>query len=789
MVPRPACLGIDPDVWARAAALAPVVLAAVGPWAAIPVWGAVFAGGLVAGGSEAAGRRERVTASAAQPWSPAIPLEWTGTAILRVTGWAASRGDGSWQVPGRLLHPNACPLTEGMETIRAGQGVLVRGRGPEPAFGSLITAVIMLKPPGPAGVPGGFDYGRFLAGRGILWTGRLDEWHPVPSHDPAATLGRSFLVPVRGRLVAGLEKLLPARAAAIARGVLLGQKDPEGRLASRPFADLGLAHLFAVSGLHVGILLGIFVVPGKILGLAPWPRALPLVVLLPVYVLLTGMPGSVVRAAGLGAGALLAAPLGRRNSPLSLVGILFWVGVVWDPSQVLDIGVRLSYFAAGGILAVSRLTGGFRFTNGRLAGMAAAGLAVSVSAQWFTLPLVADSFGRISLVSPLANLAAVPLFGLAIWAVVLALALDMIIPWAAESLAAWAWLLMRSLSAAVALATKPGAGWPLGLPPPGPAQVLSWGVLTAGLLVLLWQHRTGKLRGRIALPGIITGVLAGLYLLGPAAWTLHRPDRVTVWQFDVGQGDCGLLVFPDGWSALIDAGGVYGRSGDGPMARHVLPFVRRQGLSGIDAGLLTHGHLDHTGGAEILVDAGLVGTWYCAGRADKALRGHPDSNAVRRPAPGELLHRWRDWDLSVVYPPVGLPDHLHENDHSLVAVLRRAGRPMMVWSGDLEEDGEDLLLGSGRAPAGTRVWKAGHHGSNTSGSRAFVERLAPQLIVVSCGLANGYGHPSHGPYLVGADTLQLTRTDLEGSILIRWDEDGRTAWSSRTKSGQIPAPP
>ena len=113
----------------------------------------------------------------------------------------------------------------------------------------------------------------------------------------------------------------------------------------------------------------------------------------------------------------------------------------------------------------------------------------------------------------------------------------------------------------------------------------------------------------------------------------------------------------------------------------------------------------------------------------------------------------------------------------------------MVWSGDLEQDGEKHLLDDVELPSGVQVWKAGHHGSDTSGSPEWVSRLDPGLILISCGVENSYGHPSHGWYLAAGDTISTVRTDLEGSIALDWDSSGALRWRTRTRCGQLPALP
>jgi len=264
-----------------------------------------------------------------------------------------------------------------------------------------------------------------------------------------------------------------------------------------------------------------------------------------------------------------------------------------------------------------------------------------------------------------------------------------------------------------------------------------------------------------------------------------RRGQMTAVQFAVGQGDCALLVFPDGWSCLVDTGPswLHGSA----MEYQVLPWLNREGIGSLDAVVLTHAHDDHTGGMESLVRYVPVGLCWVGGHTDDILSGIQR----RRPQSTELLHRAGSWSLNCFNPAMYESSLTTENDNSLILGLVYEDSLVALWSGDLEITGEHCFLEQIRRgdhqwpPPRTHgvIWKAGHHGSSTSGSRPFLEYLQPDLVLVSCGDENRHGHPSHGPFVVAQDTTALLRTDLHGSILMRWSASGYASWRAVRRTG------
>jgi|GEM_PF-1009679 len=782
--------GMSGRTWSRIGALALAGLCLPLRTHAL-LWSVVLLAGMAAGFLNPADFAEVPAVTAPDPWSPSRKVEFEGPGAVRVTGWPTPATGSGWRAPAVLLGL-ACVDSGATPTHPEGlDGLLLWGEGPPPAPGELLTGRLRLRPPRPASYPGGFSDRQYLAGRGLCWRGAFtappDSLVLALPGAPGLVLG--WTGRVRAAVLKEIGRLFPEPEAGLIGAVLLGFKTPDSREASAPFTGLGLAHLFSLSGLHVGIILGILLIPAKALAWGPGARMTPAAVALPLYLVLTGAPASVVRASALGLLALSGPWTGSKPRGLHLLGLVFWGNVLWMPDLLFDTGFRLSFLAAGGILAAHEITGGFRTAGNTVLKGLAGGLGVTLAAQWFTLPLIAESFGQLNLWSPLANLVAVPLFGGTVWISILALILEGAVPWLTGALSAYAVLAWRIQRLLIGGAAQLGGSGLVGMQAPGPLQSGAWLILT---FLGLWVLKRARALGRIPTAFLIALVLVtGVAVFGEWGLLRARPEGPEAWQFDVDQGDCALLRFPDGWTCLIDTGGMsgWGEGMESRFVRDVDPFLRRMGISRIDLLVLTHGHLDHTAGTRDLLDKWTVESWIAGGGSREDVPTDVLGAPPMEQGAGTVLHRWEDWVLEQVTGPLDATPDDNENDRSVVLELRKGGRGMMLWMGDLETGGEEKLLARSALGSGAAVLKAGHHGSDTSSGREFLDRLGPRLVLVSCGVGNRYRHPSHGPFLCRADTVPLVRTDLHGGIHFRWNSRGDLAWRSHHgPRGNIPAP-
>jgi len=252
----------------------------------------------------------------------------------------------------------------------------------------------------------------------------------------------------------------------------------------------------------------------------------------------------------------------------------------------------------------------------------------------------------------------------------------------------------------------------------------------------------------------------------------HPRDGLLVEALDVGQGDAILLITPDGASMLVDAGGF----GGGPRQTHdefdigeevVAPALWARGIRRLDVVALSHAHTDHMGGmAAILQDFQPRELWVGAnppveGYANLLRQAAMQNIQVRSLRQNDQLQLGAD-HVRVLAP---LPDYHpgaepHNND-SLVLQIVHGGTSVLL-EGDAEAPIEQALLSIPGLESA--LLKVGHHGSKTSSSAAFLDRVRPRMAIVSCGLHNRYGHPAPQTLLaLEQHQIRTISTDLAGS--------------------------
>ena len=621
------------------------------------------------------------------------------------------------------------------------------GQPPALTAGERWRLTVRLKTPRGFLNPGGFDYERWLFRHGIQATGYVrdaEDNRRLQAPSPGS------LHRIRQALLERLRPLVDDHAhAGLVAALALGHRAGIGDAEWETLFATGTNHLLAISGLHVGIVFGLgFLlvrrawswVPGLALRI-PAPRAAVFVGLglAVVYAALAGFSVPTRRAlvmVGIGALALV---WGRKVGPAQAVGVAALLVLLVDPLGVMDPGFWLSFSAVVLI---------FFAVSGRVGRQ-------SRLSQWWRLQLVVGLgllpwlvlfFQRASWVAPLVNLAAVP------WVSLVSLPLT----------------LLGTLLAA--------------LHPSLAAPVLGLAATSIDWLMVALERVAGTFPAVIwqGMPSVwvLVPAIAGLaWLLGPPGTPARRvglvlvmmpflamptrpaPGEAAVTLLDVGQG-MALVVETADHVLLYDTGPRFSAHFNAGEAA-VLPFLRERGIDRLDRLVVSNADNDHAGGLKPIVDQLVVGA---------ILSGEPDELGIARASACRAGQAW-EWDgvrFSVLHP--ARPAAVAGNDASCVIAIRAGSRRMLITGdiearaeGDLAERGLDLDADLVTVP---------HHGSRTSSTPDWLDRVDPDRALLSVGHANRFGHP-HAQIVqrYRERGIGLVRTDRCGAIRLMLGRD------------------
>lgn len=615
---------------------------------------------------------------------------------------------------------------------------------------------------------------RLIPSTRVTVTARLAPPDVLRAHGPPRiTAPPSTAQRLAAHLRAGLRKAsapLPADARALLPGLVVGDTAALTPELKDAFKATDLAHLTAVSGANLTVVLILLIGPPAVavraerrglaaaLGLPLRWTALLGAVLTAGFVLVARPSPSVVRAAACGLITLLAIGTGRRRSLIPALAAAVFLLVLYDPGLARSYGFALSVLATGSLLTLAPRWSAALRARGVRPRLAEA-LAAAGAAQAACGPVIVLLSARLSLVAIPCNLLAEPAVAPA---TVLGFAALATAPVAMPAAHGLAWL----------------AGWPTGwiatvarhgAALPGAEVAWPGGWPGAALLAVVTAAATVCVR---RLPGNRRlSAACALLLLVAVVRPLPLPRFVAGWppggwrfaMCDVGQGDALALSAGPGAAVVVDAG---------PDPALVDRCLRDLGVTAVPLLILTHFHADHVDGLPGVLHGRRVGaieTTVLSEPAPQAAEVRREAAAagvpVIRASAGER-RRLGPLEWRVLWPPptaTALPDD-GPNDAS-VALLVRAGGLTLLLMGDLEPPAQAELLATVPDLPRVDVLKVAHHGSSYQ-DPALLARARPRLALISVGAGNPYGHPA-------ARTVAALRA--LGATVLRTDTDGPIA--------------
>jgi competence protein ComEC len=271
-----------------------------------------------------------------------------------------------------------------------------------------------------------------------------------------------------------------------------------------------------------------------------------------------------------------------------------------------------------------------------------------------------------------------------------------------------------------------------------------------------------------SLPATTTANSSAEVAVTPA---IQPSQNLTIVFIDVGQGDSILVILPNTKTLLIDGGDLEGSG-------KVLASLQEHGLSHIDVVVATHPHADHIGGLVDIIKNVDVGQVLDSGQVHTTQTFEDFLDAIeakqiplKSVREGDSINLDPAVKIDVLNPPANLVDGADNeaefNDNSIVLKLTYAEFSALL-TGDMEERNEARLVSENTTALDADVLKAGHHGSRTSSSIPFLNAVTPEVVIISLGAGNTYGHPNQEALdrISAARTEHLFRTDIDGTISV-----------------------
>jgi competence protein ComEC len=645
---------------------------------------------------------------------------------------------------------------------------------------------VRLRRPHGALNPAGFDFEAWMLERNLRASGYVRE-RPAPQRldamvwTPGTAIERTRAW-LRERLLA---QLGDARWGGVLLALVLGDQRAIGEADWALFNRTGISHLVSISGLHITMIAAL---AGGLVG-AFWRRVPALLRRAPAQS--AGICAGVAAAFAYAALAGWGVPAQRTVLMLAVVAVA-WLArgrmtpgaalalaaaavCVLDPWAVTAAGFWLSF---GAVAAITWVVHGRPALRGWRSALGAA-TRVQMAVTLALVPATVVLFQQVSLISPLANAAAIPLVSWVVTPLALVGAALAALPAPFDALATpllnLAEALFGVLAAVLAWAGAPAwAAWPVPAPP--------WPVVVLALAGVAWL---------LAPPGWPLRGLGAVAVLPLFVWPAPRPGVGELWvtALDVGQGSAVVIETRDAaW--LYDTGPRTSSDSDAG-ARVVLPYLRSRGIGALDGLVVSHLDSDHSGGAASILQGIAV-----ARVLTSVAAGHPalGNAAAERCVAGQRFTSGA-LDLAVLHPTA--EDYARRLPTNAMSCVLRVtmGPTVLLLTGDLPAREEAAL--AAREPSLRAAWMmAPHHGSRTSSSAALLDAVQPGYALAQVGYRNRFGHPA--PEVAAryaARGVALARTDATGAVQWRFPADGAAQvrawraiavryWHNRPAAGQ-----
>ena len=574
-----------------------------------------------------------------------------------------------------------------------------------------------------------------------------------------------FAYSLRYNLISNTLKILPEKEGRVLLGMLIGDKDQLDEELYRNFMEVGVAHILAVSGLHVGIIY--LFIDRRLKKIPIHIRTAVICLILFIYMMITGYAPSILRATCMILLFMCSPLFNRKYDSIAAISFTALVLLIMNPILLMMTGFQLSFVA---VLSIAFL---YKPILKRMQGLPAYWaqlIAASLAAQIGIIPVTASYFNIISPWAPIVNIPIVIILGYLVPLGVIGVVFGSI---HAAVAAIVGRLLVVGIKVMVGIAAVGG------LLPFSGFKVVSPSLLTITLyysvifLIIAEDKYFDKMnfkRKKVIL------IILAFYVTVQSVSSL-LPSKMEITFLDVGQGDCIIVRTPMKKTIIIDGGGNAQGTFD-VGERLLVPYLLKNGIRKIDLMIVSHVHDDHVGGLYKVIEylkteAVIVGEQVeQTENYLKLITKCKERNIMIYTATkGDSIAVENNVNIKIVHPDNRLITYSRDdlNNNSLVALMEYKDMKCL-FTGDIEVEGERILI-ENYPLLKADILKIPHHGSKYSSSDEFIEKIEPDIAVIQVG-RNNFGHPNQEVLKkLDEKNISVFRNDENGAIIITIDRE------------------
>jgi competence protein ComEC len=614
--------------------------------------------------------------------------------------------------------------------------------------------------------PGEFDFRKYSLKQGLSGSIVTPSVNNLILITESSNTIANLILDIRKSIAYRIEKIHSTKANGLLKGLILGDKSEIDYETQEEFINSGVAHVLAVSGQQVSFIALIFILIFGRFNL--FLRGLITLIGLFFFLIITGSQPAVVRATIMATVYIFSYFFNRDTNPINSIAIAALIILLFSPNELFNPSFQLSFVAVLSTIGIYPFFKKFIITLGiknSFIKLILSLLFLSLSAQVGIIPFTNMYFGKFSIVAILTNLIVIPGITLILANGIVTLLLSMVSISTAYYFALTGNFLVKYLYVLIKYSAHQSFSF---------IQIHSYNefdavIFYSFLIIVLIYFK--KFENTIPKLCLILLVAANVYIFSQVNDKKILSDgKLNVLMVDVGQGDAFIIKFPDGKTALIDAGNAnisfdYGK-------RVILPLLNYLDIDKVDFGFISHLDSDHYLGYISLIDNNRIKSIIkpmlnLDNKKNLVLEKYLQLNNV-------VFRNIDDTVFNIsgckIYSLRGFgkfDSKISMNDQSLILKLVY-GNTSILFTGDAGIKREYSILKKYSALIKSDVLKIAHHGSKYCTSREFLQVISPRICLISVGRINSFNHPSQ-IVINRMKGREIFRTDLEGAVLLQSD--------------------